>query len=117
MEAYITLIYKEQSDPQKIQNYRPISLLNVDYKIMATILAERLKSVLSRVIHIDQNGFLPYRQIKMNTRTIIDILEYYEVHTTKTTSLIFLDAQKAFDNLNWNFLVKQLTGMKLVKNL
>uniref|UniRef100_A0A8C7E3S4 Reverse transcriptase domain-containing protein n=1 Tax=Naja naja TaxID=35670 RepID=A0A8C7E3S4_NAJNA len=115
-EACITLIHKEQTDPQKIQNYRPISLLNVDYKIMATIMAERLKRILSRIIHTDQNGFLPHRQIKTNTRIMIDILEYYETHTTRPVTLMFVDAQKAFDNLNWNFLIKQLTGMKCGEN-
>uniref|UniRef100_A0A2D4HF80 Reverse transcriptase domain-containing protein n=1 Tax=Micrurus lemniscatus lemniscatus TaxID=129467 RepID=A0A2D4HF80_MICLE len=50
--------------------------------------------------------------MKTNTRIIMDVLEFYETHTTKTMALMFLDAQKAFDQLNWNFLIKQLTGMK-----
>ena len=63
-EANITLIPKGEQDPLLIKNYRPISLLNNDYKIFTLILAERLKIVLQEIIDQDQNGFLPKRQIK-----------------------------------------------------
>uniref|UniRef100_A0A2D4K5G4 Uncharacterized protein n=1 Tax=Micrurus paraensis TaxID=1970185 RepID=A0A2D4K5G4_9SAUR len=58
-DAIISLISKEGTDAKQIQNYRPISLLNSDYKIFATIIANRLKNVLNEYIHEDQNGFLP----------------------------------------------------------
>uniref|UniRef100_A0A2D4LCW3 Reverse transcriptase domain-containing protein n=1 Tax=Micrurus spixii TaxID=129469 RepID=A0A2D4LCW3_9SAUR len=73
-----------------------------------TVMAERLKKVLNERIHPDQNGFLPTRQIRYNTRTIIDILEYYESHSGNHVALVFLDAQKAFDNLNWDFMKQQI---------
>uniref|UniRef100_A0A2D4HF38 Reverse transcriptase domain-containing protein n=1 Tax=Micrurus lemniscatus lemniscatus TaxID=129467 RepID=A0A2D4HF38_MICLE len=85
---------------------------NVDYKILATIISERLKKILSKIIHSDQNGFLPNRQMKTNTRLIMDVLECYEMHPSKPMVLMFLDAQNAFDNLNWN----QLTNMKFGEN-
>uniref|UniRef100_A0A8C6XJK4 Reverse transcriptase domain-containing protein n=1 Tax=Naja naja TaxID=35670 RepID=A0A8C6XJK4_NAJNA len=110
-EAYITLILKEDTDPQQVKNYRPISLLNSDYKIFASILAERLKRYLNNFIHADQNGFLPKRQIKHNMRIILDTLEYYEVHPEKQMALMFLDAQKAFDNVSWHFMLLQLAQM------
>ncbi|KAF7247873.1 hypothetical protein EYD10_06117, partial [Varanus komodoensis] len=111
-EANITLIPKEDMDVTQIQNYRPISLLNVDYKIFASILAERLKKFLTDFIHPDQNGFLPKRQMKNNLRTILDILEYYEIHTEKPMALLFMDAQKAFDNVNWQFMKQQMAQME-----
>uniref|UniRef100_A0A8C5S1V7 Reverse transcriptase domain-containing protein n=1 Tax=Laticauda laticaudata TaxID=8630 RepID=A0A8C5S1V7_LATLA len=69
-DAYITLIPKESVDITHIKNYRPISLLNANYKIFMNIMAERLKKILSRYLHTDQNGFLPIKQIKNNTRTV-----------------------------------------------
>lgn len=66
IEAYISLILKEGTNPKQIKNYRPISLLNTDYKIFTTIIAERLKLILNEIIHSDQNGFLPKRQIRNN---------------------------------------------------
>lgn len=53
-EATITLIPKQGTETNEIQNYRPISLLNSDYKILANLLAERLKKVLIQIIHTDQ---------------------------------------------------------------
>lgn len=116
-EALITIIHKDETDPQLIQNNRPISLLNTDYKIFAIIIAERLKKILNNYIHKDQNGFLPGRQIGDNLRIILNTLEYYEVHPEREFALVFLDAQKAFDNLNWTFLKQQLKNMKLGSNL
>ncbi|KAF7244640.1 hypothetical protein EYD10_09237 [Varanus komodoensis] len=111
-EANITLIPKEDTDLTQIQNYRPISLLNVDYRIFASVMAERLKKYLTDFIHPDQNGFLPKRQMRNNMRIILDILEYYEVHSEKSMVLLFMDAQKAFDNVNWQFMKQQLVQME-----
>uniref|UniRef100_A0A2D4PXC7 Uncharacterized protein n=1 Tax=Micrurus surinamensis TaxID=129470 RepID=A0A2D4PXC7_MICSU len=81
--AYIILIPKEGADTTHINNCRLISLLNADYKIFMNLMAERLKKILNRYIHTDQNGFLPTRQLKNNIRTVLDILEYYEAHLEK----------------------------------
>ena len=44
---------------------------------------------------------------------ILNILEYYEVHLEKSMDMIFMDAEKAFDNLNWNFMIQQLEVMEM----
>lgn len=111
-EALITLLPKEGSDLSLIQNYRPISLLNADYKLFAAVLAERLKGFLNQFIHEDQNGFLPGRQIRDNVRIIMNVLEYYETHIDKQLALVFVDAQKAFDRVSWSFLVGLLQHMQ-----
>uniref|UniRef100_A0A2D4KMA0 Reverse transcriptase domain-containing protein n=1 Tax=Micrurus paraensis TaxID=1970185 RepID=A0A2D4KMA0_9SAUR len=80
------------------------------------VMAERLKKILNDRIHPDQNGFLSARQIRYSTRTIIDILEYYEFHPGNQLVLIFLDAQKAFDNLSWDFMKKQINLMEFGDN-
>ena len=72
------------------------------------MLATRLKRILIQTIHQDQSGFLPKRQMKNNIRIILNTLEYYEAHMEMQTAMIFLDAEKAFDNLNWNFMLHQL---------
>ena len=58
------------------------------------------------MIHKDQTAFIPKWKLTLNIRSIIDILEYYETHLEKQMMLIFL--QKAFDNVNWVFMLFQL---------
>ena len=115
-EATISLIHKENTEGKEIQNYRPISLLNVDYKIYATILATRMKRILIHLIHQDQSGFLPKRHMKNNIRIVLNSLEYYEAHPEKQMAMIFLDAEKAFDNLDWNFLLYTLETLQVGKD-
>ncbi|XP_062839247.1 vesicle transport protein GOT1B isoform X1 [Anolis carolinensis] len=102
-QANICTIHKENSDPEKIKNYRPISLLNLDYKIFSNIIAERFKNFLKNWIKEEQTGFLPNRHQRENVRTIIDLIEYYEIKNQKKVLLLALDAEKAFDNVNWSF--------------
>ena len=61
-EATITLIPKPQKDPTKIDNFRPISLMNIDAKILNKILANRILEYIKTTIHPDQVGFIPGMQ-------------------------------------------------------
>lgn len=89
-------------------NYRPIALLDFNYKIFATVIAEHLRKTLPALIHPDQNYFLSKRNPQQSIHTMLNVLECYEKHLDKQVALIFLNAEKAFDNVSWTFIKTQL---------
>ena len=61
IQGKITLIPKSDQDLSYLKNWRPITLLNVDYKILSSVLVTRLKSTLNDLIHEDQTGYIKGR--------------------------------------------------------
>ena len=106
-KAVITLTEKKGKDRRFIENWRPISLLNVDAKIMSKVIAARIKEVLPNVIHSNQTGYVKDRYIGETVRSIFDIMELTDAENIPGL-LIFIDFQKAFDTLEWDFLLKCL---------
>ena len=74
---------------------------------MQKVFAERLKRVLPNLIHENQSGYVPGRSICENIRSILDIMEYTK-DNNETGILFFIDFEKAFDSLEWDFLNKCL---------
>ena len=100
----ITLIPKADSDLLDLQNWRPITLLNTDYKIASKALARRIETILPK-LEPDQTGFMKDRYILLgeNLRLISDVLEYTKNEDLKGV-LVSLDFRKAFDTLEWPFI-------------
>ena len=99
----ITLIPKEDSDLELLNNWCPITLLNLDYKIMSTVIAKRIERILPHLVCSDQSGFVKGRYIGQNVRLINDILEQTKVQNIPGI-LLQLDFQKAFDTIEWKFI-------------
>ena len=103
----IKLIPKKDVEPYFIKNWRPISLLNCDYKIAAKAIANRFKHVLPNLIDNDQTGFLKGRFIGENIRLVDGIIKYATAKNLPGL-LLFLDFEKAFDTAEWSFIQKTL---------
>ena len=104
--AVITLLPKK-GDLQEIKNWRPVSLLCTDYKILSKALANRLRDVMEHVIHPDQTYCVPGRSILDNVSLIRDIVDFSSSLGIKT-GLISLDQEKAFDRVEHLYLWKTL---------
>ena len=101
----IVLLEKKGKDRMNIANWRPITLLGVDYKLLTKTLAERLKNVLPNLVHPDQNGFMPGGCIFFSAHTIRDILFYCNKERLDLI-LLALDYTKAFDSVEFEFIHK-----------
>ena len=108
----VTIIPKGEKDPRMLSNWRPLTLLNSFYKLISSVLAERLKPVLERIIGNKQKAYIPGRFIGTKTRTIYDIFRY-----TKQNNLLgmilLIDFQKAIDSVSFRFLELTLEGFFL----
>ena len=106
-EAIISAIPKENKDKLKCGSYRPISVLNIDYRLFTFIIARRLERFLPNLIHNDQTGFIRERQTQDNIRRTLQIISHIQKNKT-AAMVISIDAEKAFDSVNWSFLYRVL---------
>ena len=106
-QAIITLIDKKGKDRSYLENWRPISLVNVDAKIASKVIANRIKCCLPDIIHHNQSGFIKDRFIGETARSILDIIDYTE-RSEVPGMMIFIDFEKAFDSIEWCFLYECL---------
>ena len=106
-QAIIKLLAKKDRDRRYIGNWRPISLLNVDTKILSKTISSKLKVVLPDLIKSDQTAYVAGRFIGESSRLISDLIEI-----TKSLDmdgwLITMDIQKAFDSVDHDFMFSTL---------
>jgi hypothetical protein len=106
--SVITLIFKKYSRSD-LKNYRPISLLCTDYKIIAKCLAERIKSILPSLIGTDQTKFMKDRYVGENITLFLDIQEHLS-REFKPGLCFLADWEKAYDLIDRSFLQTCLTS-------
>jgi hypothetical protein len=121
-DGWMCLIYKKK-DRTLIENYRPITLLNSDYKLLTKVLALQLIDSVKPMIHRDQAGFIPGRSIFDHIRLTRIMTKFAEV-SERNGAVVALDQEKAYDKLTHRYLWKTLEAFNMpdlftntVKNL
>ena len=93
-----------------MQNWHPISLLNVNYKLAAQAIAGRLLKVIHLVVAEDQTCGVPGRYIGENVAFLRDVVSYATMFDSPV-AILSLDQEKAFDRVDWSFMYSTLCRM------
>lgn len=101
-DGWMCPLYKK-NDRNEIANYRPLTILNTDYKILTTVLAMKLAMVAPQLLHVSQAGFVPGRRITNQTKLIELMIEYAEA-SKQNDLIVALDQEKAYDKIAHDYL-------------
>ena len=106
LEGIISVLYKKgnRDDPR---NYRPITLLNSDYKILMRALTARMNEAVVQFVSPSQNGFVPDSFIAENSM-LLKLIQSYVEEEDSEAMFLFADMEKAFDRCSWSFLLEAL---------
>ncbi|XP_058775262.1 uncharacterized protein LOC131649520 [Vicia villosa] len=100
--SFLALIPKK-NNPQDLSEYRPICLVGSIYKILAKILAARMRGVLDKLISINQTAFVPGRSMMDGVLMVNEMLDWAK-RKKRGCLLLKVDFEKAYNSISWNYL-------------
>ncbi|CAI5530214.1 unnamed protein product [Closterium sp. Naga37s-1] len=106
----VTILLHKKGDKDQLNNYRPITLLNFSYKVLARVIADRMKKVMGKVISEEQYGFLPGRRLTDAVGLFADVIDAAR-NKNKDWFLLLVDFKKAYDLVSRDYTFKILREM------
>lgn len=97
----------KNGDKYQVKNWRPITLLNLSYKILAKLLAKRIVGMLNNIVSVSQTGFIKGKYILENLITSWEVMKWGK-DSKQNVCMVLLDFEKAYDRIEWNFVIKIL---------
>ena len=105
------------NNPEKAADFRPISCYNVIYKTITKLICSRLKEVLPSIISEGQGAFVIGRELLFNLLLCPDLARGYTRKVSLPCCLMKVDLHKAFDSVQWDFLIDWLNALKFPPSL
>ncbi|KAI5083821.1 hypothetical protein GOP47_0003564 [Adiantum capillus-veneris] len=100
----------KRSLAEKFDDWRPVTMMPVIYKLVSKMVVHRIKDVLQQGLHPRQYGFIPRRQIHDNIATVLFAIEYAK-YTQQDVLMLQVDIAKAFDTIQWDFISQVMSKL------
>ena len=113
INSTILALIPKKDEAIRMGDYRPISCCNVLYKVISKILANRLKKILPKFISTNQSAFVKDRLLMENVLLASELVKCYHKPTVSSRCAVKIDISKAFDSVQWSFLLSILSAIKL----
>lgn len=113
LNSTILALVPKKQEAKVMKDYRPISCCNILYKLISKILANRLKSILPKCITWNQYAFIKERLLMENVLLATELVKDYHKETISPRCAMKIDISKAFDSVQWSFLINTLKALGL----
>lgn len=111
VNSTILALVPKTTEAKEMKDYRPIACCNVLYKVVSKIIANCLKAILPRIIAANQSAFVQGRLLKENVLLATELVKNYHKETVFPRCAMKIDISKAFDSVQWSFVIATLTAM------